>query len=638
MSVAKPPYRVPLMAEIAKLPWNGRKVASTFSGGGGSCTGYRMAGFRVVWANEFVPIAQESYKANHPDSILDPRDIKLIKAQEILDATGLKVGELDVFDGSPPCQAFSTAGKREKGWAQNGGKAKKYDHGAEQHNEMLFFEYVRLLEGLQPRAFIAENVKGLTIGAAKEMMGDEQMSMFGGHKATEDGPAWTDDEDTILHQLMDAGYLVKWAVLDAKHHGVPQTRNRVIFMGIRQDLAKRYGVEPRFPRPLGYVYTVRDALPWIRGKVVVGNDNFTSIFGDPGKTSGLVEEPRGDEIVPLPPSRLKEGRFKAVDVDPEQPCPVITCASPGNDHAVPVITNRARGDEPARPVDLDAPAPTVVSNRGRQDTQFEVTERVAIAAVHDTSGQFSGGDETDKPAFAVTAQGKGQHLIVEEVRRELKDNPTLAGPKSGTGGYGAGGPTITGEKPCEAILAQGLGGVGHGQYDVESEVLVGTGRGFSKENWQSLDEPAGTIGTTPHCGNGMSPSGEIKVVTKRVERRDPETGASLELDESRLKVCDGTQEFGSAGAAATPDQPSPPILTPSNSAVVATERRKFTIAECKRICAFPDDYVLVGSYAKQWERLGNSVPPVFMSHIASELARVLDKCDAVHAVEPEEVK
>ena len=91
------------MSEIKELPWNGFKVASTFSGAGGSCTGYRMAGYKVVWANEFVPAAQASYKANcADDSILDCRDIKLVQASEILAATGLKVGELDIFDGSPP--------------------------------------------------------------------------------------------------------------------------------------------------------------------------------------------------------------------------------------------------------------------------------------------------------------------------------------------------------------------------------------------------------------------------------------------------------------------------------------------------------------------------------------------------------
>lgn len=113
LKAAKPPYTVPTMKEVAALPWNGLRVASTFSGGGGSCTGYRMAGYRVVYANEFIPAAQETYKANHPDSFLDTRDIRTVSAADVLKATGLSEGELDLFDGSPPCSAFSTAGKLE---------------------------------------------------------------------------------------------------------------------------------------------------------------------------------------------------------------------------------------------------------------------------------------------------------------------------------------------------------------------------------------------------------------------------------------------------------------------------------------------------------------------------------------------
>jgi DNA (cytosine-5)-methyltransferase 1 len=114
MSEDKPAYKVPTMREIADLPWNGYKVASTFSGGGGSCTGYRMAGYDVVYANEFIASARDTYKANNPNSFLDSRDIREVSAKSILDAVNLEVGELDLFDGSPPCSAFSTAGAREK--------------------------------------------------------------------------------------------------------------------------------------------------------------------------------------------------------------------------------------------------------------------------------------------------------------------------------------------------------------------------------------------------------------------------------------------------------------------------------------------------------------------------------------------
>jgi len=228
----KPPYRVPLMSEIREIPWNGFTVASTFSGAGGSCTGYRMAGFKVVWANEFVPAAQASYKANcASDSILDCRDIKLVQPAEILAATGLKVGELDIFDGSPPCQAFSTAGKREKGW----GKDKSYEHGAKQKNETLFDEYVRLLRGLKPKVFVAENVSGLVKGTAKGYFLE------------------------ILAALKASGYRVTCRVLDAQWLGVPQQRQRTIFIGVREDL----NLEPAHPKPLAYRYSVRDALPTI---------------------------------------------------------------------------------------------------------------------------------------------------------------------------------------------------------------------------------------------------------------------------------------------------------------------------------------------------------------------------------------
>lgn len=228
----KPPYRVPLMSEIAALPWNGFKVVSTFSGCGGSCTGYRMAGFRVVWASEFIPAAQASYKANAaPDCILDTRDIRTVKADEILAATGLKRGELDLFDGSPPCASFSTAGKREAGW----GKVKAYSD-TKQRTDDLFNEYVRILNGLQPKVFVAENVSGLVKGTAKGMFLQ------------------------ILAALKGCGYRVTCRVLDAQWLGVPQQRQRTIFVGVRNDL----NLDPVHPTPLPYRYSVREALPWIK--------------------------------------------------------------------------------------------------------------------------------------------------------------------------------------------------------------------------------------------------------------------------------------------------------------------------------------------------------------------------------------
>lgn len=408
LSEDKPPYRVPLMAEIAALPPNGFKVVSTFSGCGGSCLGYRMAGFKVIWANEFVPAAQVSYRANAPDCHLDVRDVKQVQPEDILQKTGLKQGELDLFDGSPPCQAFSTAGKRQKGW----GQAKKYEHGAKQCNEMLFGEYVRLLRGLMPKVFVAENVSGLVKGVAKGFFKE------------------------ILRDLKASGYRVEARLLDAQWLGVPQMRQRIVFIGVRSDL----NAAPAFPKPLPYRYSVRDALPYIGG--LSTNLNF-------------------------------EERW----------------------------------------VDSNRPAPSVLAGGGNE----------------------KGG---------------------------MVSSPLVA-PRDKRGGFGKEG-RIT-DEPAPAVLAETAGNL-----------------------W-------------------VEPESDI-------------TGYAVGAEWDKLKP--GESVFYGGGRVSRPlDTPSNSVTGSGGSASLAgvchpTERRKFTIAELKRICAFPDDFVLTGTYAQQWERLGNAVPPVMMKAIA----------------------
>jgi DNA (cytosine-5)-methyltransferase 1 len=223
----KPPYRVPSMTEIEAISWNDYKVASTFSGCGGSCLGYRMAGFRVVYANEFIEEAQNTYRANHPDSYLDTRDIRQVKPEDVLEKAGVKRGQLDLLDGSPPCSAFSSAGKREAGW----GKVKAYSDKAQRVDD-LFFEYVRLIDGIRPKVFVAENVSGLVKGTAKGYF------------------------KRILTALREPGYRVICRVLDAQWLGVPQMRQRTIFVGVRNDLKQ----DPAHPTPLPYRYTVGEAV------------------------------------------------------------------------------------------------------------------------------------------------------------------------------------------------------------------------------------------------------------------------------------------------------------------------------------------------------------------------------------------
>lgn len=224
-------YRVPSMKEIWNTPWNGYNVVSTFSGGGGSCLGYEMAGYHVVWANEFIPEAQKTYRLNHPNTFLNTQDVRTVTPEQIVKETNIPVGEIDLFDGSPPCCAFSTAGKREKGW----GKVRKYSDSAQRVDD-LFFEYTRLIKGLQPKTFVAENVSGLIKGSAKGYF------------------------KMILRELKECGYECKVKLLNAKYLGVPQSRERVIFVGVRNDIVKKYNVHPVHPAPQTHIIPLKDAI------------------------------------------------------------------------------------------------------------------------------------------------------------------------------------------------------------------------------------------------------------------------------------------------------------------------------------------------------------------------------------------
>ena len=192
-----------------------KKGISFFSGCGGSSLGYTLAGVKILYANEFIPKAYETYKANFPNTYVDTRDIRTIKSQEILDIIKLKKGELDFLDGSPPCASFSTAGKRERDW----GKVKKYSD-SKQRTDDLFYEYIRMVKEIEPKIFIAENVSGLIQGKAKGYF------------------------NIFLNEFKKLNYNVKASLLDASYLEVPQSRKRVFIIGVRKDLKK----QPSFPK------------------------------------------------------------------------------------------------------------------------------------------------------------------------------------------------------------------------------------------------------------------------------------------------------------------------------------------------------------------------------------------------------
>ena len=185
-------------------------VFSCFACGGGSTMGYKLAGFDVLGCNEIDPKMIEAYKENHKPKYAYLEPIQTFKLRKDLPK---ELYNLDILDGSPPCSSFSMAGNREKDW----GKEKKFREGqAEQVLDNLFFDFIDLAKELQPKVVVAENVKGLLQGNAKEYVRN------------------------IYRDFDKAGYYCQHWLLDASKMGVPQRRERVFFICLRKDISKDF--------------------------------------------------------------------------------------------------------------------------------------------------------------------------------------------------------------------------------------------------------------------------------------------------------------------------------------------------------------------------------------------------------------
>ena len=184
-------------------------VLSLFSGCGGLDLGFERAGFSTVWANEFDKSIWTTFEANFPKTVLDRRSITEISADEIPDCDGII--------GGPPCQSWSEAGA---------------GRGIDDRRGRLFFDYIRILKAKRPKFFLVENVSGI---------------LSKRHSVAFDG---------FLQSFSDAGYDVKWKLVNANDYNVPEDRERVIIVGYRNDL----GLEFEFPEPNRKRPNLKDAI------------------------------------------------------------------------------------------------------------------------------------------------------------------------------------------------------------------------------------------------------------------------------------------------------------------------------------------------------------------------------------------
>ena len=210
-----------------------------FAGGGGSSCGYKLSGGDCLFMNEFQQVAVDDYLANFPETphhICD--DIKNVTGQQIMEMTGLIVGELDLLDGSPPCPPFSMSGTKQKGWGKE-----KTAYGMKQKNiEDLTWEQIRIANEMQPKVIVCENVKGLTMSYAQEHL------------------------QRMVNDFEKCGYTTVYKVLKGHQQGVPQKRERVFIVSVRNDVLDKIGLpfmlleSSVFPEPEEEFATIQDAI------------------------------------------------------------------------------------------------------------------------------------------------------------------------------------------------------------------------------------------------------------------------------------------------------------------------------------------------------------------------------------------
>lgn len=204
------------------VPKKNYSVLETFAGAGGLALGLEQAGLRSVGAIEIDKWAAETLRINRPEWNVFEGDINEIADIGIGSTNDFTIeGSVDVLSGGYPCQSFSYAGLR---------------NGLEDTRGTLFYPYSKLLQQLKPKVFIAENVKGLV--------------NHDGGKTLE----------KMLEVFQDTGYQVQWNVLNAWDYDVAQKRERIVIVGIRNDLIDAQSKPYKFPKPLEYKPVLKDVL------------------------------------------------------------------------------------------------------------------------------------------------------------------------------------------------------------------------------------------------------------------------------------------------------------------------------------------------------------------------------------------
>jgi len=238
------------------------KVVSLFSGAGGLDLGFIKAGHKVIWANDYDKDAVDTYRSNIGEKIIHG-NIKDIKSDDIPDC--------DMVIGGFPCQGFSVANMKR--------------HDMDSRN-LLYLEFLRIIKDKKPHYFLAENVKGLISFCKGDFL------------------------KRIIEDFASEGYSVKYKVLNAADYGVPQSRQRVFIIGVKNELQQ----DIEYPAPT-HINPSANPVPPMKAWISVG------------EALADIPEPEEANLPNHVYSKYKlrfNGYLGHRKIDPNKPAPTVT--------------------------------------------------------------------------------------------------------------------------------------------------------------------------------------------------------------------------------------------------------------------------------------------------------------------------
>ena len=210
------------------------RISSFFTGAGGLDLGFKKSGAQILYANEFDKKIWSTFELNftkRSNTYLDKRSITEVDASEVPDCDGII--------GGPPCQSWSEAGAL---------------RGIDDKRGQLFFDFIRILKAKKPLFFLAENVSGMLAGRHSEAL------------------------KNIIQLFKKSGYVVTYELLNTSDFGVPQDRKRVIFVGYRRDLDKKFIHPSPTTLSIDHKLTLKDAIWDLRNNALPAKEKNQSNY------------------------------------------------------------------------------------------------------------------------------------------------------------------------------------------------------------------------------------------------------------------------------------------------------------------------------------------------------------------------